>query len=153
MEFNVAQQLKEPIGSSRRYELDSVNQGGNQIRGEVELIRTERGILVKGNFSTELDVVCSRCLGPFSCPIRFKIEEEYFATVDVLSGASLPPPDDASAFTIDWHHVLDLSEAVRQCILLATPMKPVCRPDCAGLCPHCGANLNHGPCSCEIKIT
>ena len=45
-------------------------------------------------------------------------------------------------------HMLELSEAVRQIALLAVPMKPLCRLDCAGLCPYCGANLNRGKCQC-----
>ena len=57
---------------------------------------------------------------------------------------------EADAFVIDESHVLDLGEAVRQYTLLALPMKPVCRETCAGLCPCCGTNLNHGPCGCAV---
>ncbi|MBM3157836.1 MAG: DUF177 domain-containing protein, partial [Chloroflexi bacterium] len=49
---------------------------------------------------------------------------------------------------INENHILDLSEAIRQYTIMALPMKPVCREDCAGLCPHCGRNLNLGPCKC-----
>jgi len=45
----------------------------------------------------------------------------------------LPPPDEAGCFTIDEHQVIDLTEAVRQYALMAVPMKPLCREDCAGL--------------------
>jgi uncharacterized protein len=57
-------------------------------------------------------------------------------------------PEDSGGFPIDGHHIIDMTEAVRQYILLTTPMKPLCREDCAGLCPVCGHNLNQGPCSC-----
>jgi uncharacterized protein len=41
-----------------------------------------------------------------------------------------------------------LEDALREQVLLALPLKVICREDCKGLCPHCGANLNDGQCSC-----
>jgi uncharacterized protein len=61
----------------------------------------------------------------------------------------LPPPDDPGSFTIDEHHILDLTEAIRQYIVTAMPMKSLCREDCAGLCPTCGKDLNQGKCGCK----
>jgi uncharacterized protein len=69
-------------------------------------------------------------------------------TVDVTSGAPLPAPEEASTFTIDEHHILDLTEAVHQYAVIALPMKALCDEDCAGLCPSCGRDLNQGPCDC-----
>ena len=66
----------------------------------------------------------------------------------MTSGSLLSLPDEPGCFTIDEHHILDLTEAVRQYALLALPMKPLCRQDCAGLCPTCGHNLNQGGCGC-----
>ena len=111
-------------------------------------MRTHRGILAKANLHTEVKVTCSRCLGLFSCPLVLNFEDEYFPTTDVVSGVSLPLPEEPGCFTIDEHHTLDLTEAIRQYALLAIPMKPLCRQDCAGLCPHCGYNLNQGACDC-----
>jgi uncharacterized protein len=151
MRINVSQQLKAPIGSIRDYELSqSVDIAGsaNMVKGEVRLIRTDRGILAKGTLHTEVEVTCSRCLSLFRCPLVLNIEEEYFPTTDVVSGARLSLPEEPGCFTIDERHILDLTEAIRQYALLAIPMKPLCREDCAGLCPHCGHNLNLGPCQC-----
>jgi len=153
MQINVAQQLRAPIGSIRDYEVSDIvdvtgNGNGSLVQGKVSLMRTDRGILVKGRLDTEVELTCSRCLSLFNCPLALNIEEEYFPTIDVVSGASLPLPDELSCFTIDEHHVLDLTEAMRQCALLAIPMKPLCGEDCAGLCPNCGHNLNQGPCNC-----
>ena len=153
MQINVAQQLKAPIGSIRDYEVDQVidvtgDGNGSLVRGKVSLMRTDRSILVKGVLNTEVELTCSRCLSPFNCPLTLNIEEEYFPTTDVVSGASLPLPEEPGCFTIDERHVLDLTEAIRQYALLAIPMKPLCREDCAGLCSYCGHNLNRGPCGC-----
>ena len=153
MRINVAQQLKAPIGSVRNYEVseiaDIVGDGsGSMVQGEILLTRTNRGILAKCRLHTNVEVSCSRCLSLFSCPLDLNIEEEYFPTTDVVSGASLPLPDEPGSFTIDENHVLDLAETVCQYVQLAIPMKPLCREDCAGLCPNCGHNLNEGPCDC-----
>ena len=70
--------------------------------------------------------------------------------MDIVSGASLNVPDEPGCFTIDEHFILDLTEAVRQCALLTSPMKPLCKDDCAGLCPVCGRNLKE-QCDCRAE--
>ena len=151
MWINVSQQLKASIGSIRDYEVSeivNVAGGKSMVQGEVGLIRTDRSILVKGTLYTEIEITCSRCLSLFNYPLTLNIEEEYFPITDVVSGTSLPSPEEPGCFTIDEHHVIDLTEAIRQYALIAIPMKPLCREDCAGLCSHCGHNLNQGPCDC-----
>ncbi len=153
MQINVAHQLRSAIGAVKEHDVDvvmDVTGYGNtsRLQGRVSLTRTDRGILLKGVLNTEVELTCSRCLTPFPCPLTLKIAEEYFPTVDVVSGAPLPLPDEFGGFTIDENHELDLTEAVHQYALLAVPMKPLCRPDCAGLCPVCGQNLNLGECQC-----
>jgi uncharacterized protein len=152
MQINVSQLLQEPIGSSRYYQVNeaTVFENGNshQINGECRLLRTQRSILVKCNLNTDAELTCSRCLNTFRQPLNVKFEEEYLPTVDVNTGTPLDIPDDTSLFTIDKDHVIDLTEAIRQYTLLVTPMKPLCREDCSGLCPQCGKDLNKGPCNC-----
>jgi len=156
MQINVAQQLKAPIGTTRNYEINEIvdiADGSSLVQGKVRLTRTNRGILVKGTLHVDIEVTCSRCLSLFSCPLTINIEEEYFPTSDVVSGASLPLPDEPGCFTIDEHHILDLTEALSQYALLVVPMKPLCREDCTGLCPRCGHELNQGPCGCPPQET
>ena len=153
MQINVSQQLKASIGSVRNYEVSEIvdvtgDGTDSMVEGEVWLTRTNRGILAKGGLHTNVEVTCSRCLSLFSCPLNLNIEEEYFPITDIVSGASLPLPDEPGLFTIDENHVLDLTEAIRQYALLGIPMKSLCREDCAGLCPSCGRNLNQGSCDC-----
>jgi uncharacterized protein len=148
MKINVAQQLKEPVGTVRYLRIDEATPEGFPIRGEIKLLRTNRSILATGTLHTRVKSVCSRCLEEFEQKLTLQIEEEYFPTREVMSGAPLGVPRDSGALTIDENHILDLSEAVRQHILLARPMKPICREDCAGLCPNCGQNLNFGICRC-----
>jgi uncharacterized protein len=139
MQINVSQQLKAPVGTVRDYEVNEVaNIAGSSsmVQGKLNLMRTSQGILVKARLHTEVRVTCSRCLTLFNYPLTLNIEEEYLPSVDIVSGAELPLPEEPGCFTIDAHHVLDLTEAIRQYALLAIPMKPLCREDCVGLSPN-----------------
>ena len=156
MQINVSQLLKAVIGSARDYktsEIVDVAGDGRMVQGEVSLLRTHRGILVRGVLHTEVELTCSRCLSVFSYPVTLNINEEYIPTVDVVSGAPLPSPEESGPFIIDEYHVIDLTEAIRQYALLGIPMKPLCREDCAGLCQNCGRNLNQGLCGCPVQKT
>lgn len=151
--FNVAQLMKESTGATRRFEIEHAgcldDDSEFSVTGEVEFLRTKRGILVRGDFSGSVRMACSRCLTACDQAITFRLEEEFMPSVSVTSGTPLPGEDEPGAFTIDAHHMLDLEEPIRQYVLLAAPMKPLCRPDCRGLCPRCGTNLNEINCRCE----
>lgn len=156
MQINVSQLLKAPLGATRDYkisEIVDIADDGNsrRVQGDITLLHTQRSILAKGVLRTEVEFTCCRCLTLFRYPMSLSIEEEYIPVVDVISGAPLPPPEDPSSFTIDQHHIIDLTEAIRQYTMLATPMKPLCREDCVGLCQNCGHNLNQGPCDCPTQ--
>jgi len=156
MQINVSQQMKEPIGSTRKYRLDDTTdiEGVNtRFTGDIQLTRTDRGILVQGTLKTSIELTCSRCLTTFTYPVVMNIEEEFFPTADVFSGTVLPLPEETGYFTIDEKHILNLIEPLRQYIAIVTPMKPLCSDTCAGLCSVCGQNLNEGQCRCnENKV-
>ena len=152
IEINVSQLLKLPIGATREYDIDEpvrISDNTPVVRGSVSLLRTNRGILVTGRLEVDVELTCARCLNQFSQPLTLSIEEEYFPSIDILTGAPIgAPEDEPGAFTIDDNNILDLGEAIRQYSLLAVPIKPLCREDCPGLCPVCGANLSVVSCDC-----
>jgi uncharacterized protein len=154
MYYNVAQLLKEPVGSTRSYGVDEPGPNadgatGMSPCGRVSLMRTDKGIWVNASVEAPVWVSCSRCLKGFPYPVGIVIEEEYLPTVDVTTGQSLAVPERAEgSFTIDPKHTLDLGEAVRQYTLASQPMKPLCSQDCQGLCPACGVDRNENHCSC-----
>ena len=155
IEINVSQLLKSGIGATRDYDIDDVvklGDGMSAVRGSVSLLRTNRGILVTGRLEADTESTCARCLTSFPQPLVLDIEEEYFPTIDIVTGAPVSAPEDEpGAFTIDDNNILDLGEAIRQYSLLAVPIKPLCRDDCPGLCPECGANLNTVSCGCPRR--
>ena len=156
MEFNVAQLLKEPVGSSRVYPVDATfdrlpETGTDHVSGRVTMIRADKGIWVSGRLETRAVCVCSRCLTTYPHPVRFQLDEVYMPTVDMITGAPLTQPVEDGALTIDHNHTLSLLEAVRQYTILNMPMKPLCRAECPGICQGCGVNLNEGPCQCPAS--
>ena len=153
MQYNVAQLLKEPIGSTRSYQVEETLTGTlritDRVAGPVRIVRTHQGVLVNAELDVETVLCCSRCLGEFARPSTLHIEEEYFSMADVQTGMKLDLlPDDKEVSLIDADHVLDLNEMMRQYAISDLPMKPLCRTDCKGLCRVCGANLNQVHCGC-----
>jgi uncharacterized protein len=152
--LNVAQLLLAPQGTTRHlaFDEDGAVFGeptvAGRVRGEARLTRTGPGITVEGWIATALALECARCLAPVTLPVRVPLQEEFVPTVDVRTGVALRLDPLSDAFPIDAAHVLDLTEAVRQQVVVAAPLRPLCRPDCAGLCPDCGRDLNEGPCGC-----
>ena len=153
MSFNVATLLQEPVGSRRRELIEAeplaVPDEGwtGEVSGEVELMRTLRGVLVRARLRDARALECARCLDPFRAEFELSIAEEFVPPVDLLTGEPVAPIDP-DELRIDELHQLDLSEAVRQYEQAAIPLQPMCRPDCAGLCPQCGCNRNDGRCDC-----
>jgi len=158
MRFNVAGLLKASTGARRLVEIDEEFRVAgpdleivSPVVGVLELIRDPGGVVVSGQLETRLRLACSRCLAPAEVTVVLPIEEHYRPTVMIPGGAPIDPDpreDDDPATTIDARHTLDLSEVVRQAVLLSAPLNVLCKPDCRGLCANCGADLNQVQCDC-----
>lgn len=146
MRFDVSALTKARLGTSLTLNMDTGPQSltdlkVDYLRGTIQVIRVQGGLLVEGTVDSQLGLECVRCLEPFIFPILLELEETFR-----LPGAS-PKPDVSYAVSDDgW---LDLTPLLREQGWVAIPMKPLCRPDCRGLCPQCGANLNLESCTCE----
>ena len=154
MEFNVAHLLKEPVGTSRDYVVYSTLESpeetsGSVVQGEARLARVNQGILVDASLRVSATCLCSRCIQDFNTLLELRFSEVYLPSIDINTGAALHVSEEtAPFFLLNDHHELDITEAVRQSVIVALPMKPLCKEDCAGLCSYCGMNLNSG-CICE----
>lgn len=92
---------------------------------EADIAKADRELVVNVNIKAPASMTCARCLTPFPSTI----------TAATLFSYQVGPTD-----------VVDMTEDVRQEIILAYPMIPVCRPQCKGLCMACGQNLNVASC-------
>jgi len=133
--MNVAQLLKEPVGSNQSYDISEVIDEGVEcfVEGKAKLIHISQGVLVQCKLTAEVKLICSRCLDTFLLPISFTAEEEFIPISDVSGDLALSSPEQSEEFTIDNKNILDLSELIRQYTLVNLPMKPLCRPDCSGI--------------------
>jgi uncharacterized protein len=123
--------------------------------GRAELIREHHGhkrqiedIRLVGDFSTRLELSCARCLDPITRAVEKNFDLLY-----------RPQGSDAGRTELTVTHAeadigyyvgegVLLEDVLREQVLLAVPIKAVCRDECRGLCPHCGRNLNHESCDC-----
>ena len=133
--LNVAQLLKEPVGSSESHDICGTvaEEVEYFVEGKAKLIHSSRGVLVQCKLNTEVKLICSRCLDTFLCPMSFTAEEEFLPISDVSGDLALSSPEQSEGFAIDNRSILDLSELIRQYTLINLPMKPLCRPDCPGI--------------------
>lgn len=107
-------------------------------------------LLVSGNVSGKVVTSCSRCLDDASFDIDGEVEG-YFLIEGEGEAPSDMEEDEFDVLSEDNH--LDIEPLLRAAIYVELPLIPLCREDCAGLCPQCGANLNEGKCSCVIEET
>ena len=155
MQWNVSDLLKSPTGTERRYTVDDEERRyeeiATRVTGTVRLMKTDKSILATVELDTAVWCSCSRCLSRFTHPLQFQFSEEFFPTIDLATGARLHDPLPEGAFTLNKQHTLDLGEAVRQYVVMKTPMKPLCTEACRGLCPRCGVNRNETACDCRAS--
>lgn len=157
--INVAGLLRQTPGAVRQLRLrDRYLSLGPDLElagpldGDLRLLRTNRGILVRGTIEAPVRRTCARCLDPYVEAVRVDIAEEYLPTVDPEHGTPLEAPAaDETALPIDARHQLDLTSVMHDELALAEPMHPLCRPDCRGLCPGCGRRLDIGSCDCASE--
>lgn len=146
LRLNVGFLLKEGVGYSRDFTFDEpVVQVADDLtihnlRGNVTLTRTPQGLYTQGRLTASIDYECSRCLEGFDQVVSVRLGELYHFPPE-----SAPP--DSLTISDDVH--LDLTPVVREDFFLSIPMHALCRPNCKGLCPQCGANWNEGPCDCR----
>lgn len=151
MQINVASLLKESVGSNRSYQLDeSIGTDDiTSVKGLVILTRIRNGIMVNGKISAKVTGICSRCLKPIDYELNYDFVEEFLSSINMSEAQYLSGELDSPI--IDDSQVLDLSEVIRQYTVLSMPIKPLCRPNCAGICPICGHDLNQGHCQCQSQ--
>lgn len=97
-------------------------------------------LLLRARMHAKARRVCGRCLREFAGDLQAEVVEKFYP-----AGAE-NMEKDAFVYEAD---VADITQPLREGLLLAEPMQALCKPDCRGLCPVCGADLNDGECGCD----
>ena len=112
---------------------------GEPVVCDVGLEAVHSGVLATGSVEAKWIGTCRRCLEPASGAIVASVQELFESEPRVGESYPLGPEQ------------LDLEPMVREAVLLELPLAPLCRDDCAGLCPTCGASLSVETCSCSSE--
>lgn len=135
------------------------------VTGEIALTGTAGGVSLRGQVHAIATCVCGACLKRFALPLTVDVAEDFgprapHPAAGARQGAAgLPSVREAAGeerelsagdflVPVDTDDTIDVTEVIRQHVVLALPIAPRCREDCRGLCQQCGADLNDGPCGC-----
>lgn len=124
---------------------DRIDDSGD-VTVNIHLESGTGGIVATGDASVAWSSQCRRCLRPVTGESHSELHE-VFAREAARGEVSLADPD-ALPLTGDQ---IDFVPVVREVALLGLPLAPLCRPDCPGLCPRCGADLAANPCTCVVR--
>ena len=118
-----------------------------EVRATAELV--EGQIRIYGTLSTRVDLVCARCLEAVSEEMSKDFDLFYRPMKTISREEEVKLKDDDTDVAFFDGEGLFLADVLAEQVNLLIPMKAICRSDCRGLCPHCGANLNSEECRCD----
>jgi len=146
LRLNVGFLLNQSVGSSRDFVFDipslrlDPDLDLNTLTGVAKFTRTAQGLLAQVKMNATLQTECVRCLTEIHQALSIDFTELYAFSPNSITDSGLLVPENAH---------IQLGPLVREYMLLEVPISPLCRPDCKGLCPVCGENLNETTCHHE----
>ncbi len=117
-----------------------------EVSAVAELVGED--ICVRGSFQTLVEAVCDRCLEPVTLPVKREFDLTYRPVSTIAREEEMEVPKDELEVGFYHGEGIQLTDILVEQIILEFPMKVICRDDCRGLCPSCGADRNQGVCSC-----
>jgi uncharacterized protein len=112
---------------------------GSPVELDLRLEAVMEGVLVTGTARAVLEGECARCLEPITDEIEVRFQELF-----VYDDLDVDPDEELEVSTLR-HDLVDLEPLLRDAVVLALPVQPLCQDDCHGLCPECGARLADDP--------
>lgn len=126
---------------------------GSDVVYNLTARRIEEEVFLDGTLTFTMNLTCARCVEEFATPFRLPLR----LVIQLVADESLVREEEADSedFVLfpEAKRAFSLDQQVRDLITLELPMKPLCRTDCQGLCPRCGANQNESPCGCKTSET
>ena len=137
------------------YAPDTRQVGPLPVDGKADLIVEHRGpqeqvedIRVRAEYKGEFEVLCARCVEPVSVPLQGEFDLLFRPENADAEAGERSITEDETEIGYYGKNGLLLEDVVREQVLLSLPGRTLCKPDCKGLCVHCGQNLNDGSCNC-----
>ena len=140
--MHAEEEINEPCPADLEFECSS------NVVGRIRLDNAGSLLILNGAIKTDVKLQCSRCLVDFTMPIETAVEEQFRLERPADAVLVLPLDEEDIGVPLVKNNILDVDELIRQNLLLVVPIQPLCTPECAGLCPTCGENLNMRQCSC-----
>jgi uncharacterized protein len=117
-----------------------------EVEGSADLVGVE--IHLEGRLETQLEMSCARCLEPLKREVAARFDLVYRPVNTIARAEEISLGDEDTDVGFYTGQGLFLADVLAEQVLLALPMKVLCRAECKGLCPSCGANLNRDRCRC-----
>jgi uncharacterized protein len=130
------------LATQGRAELIEEHHGGKQYVQDIRLV---------GKFSGQFELRCARCLEPVTMRLAQEFDLLYRPLGVVKMAAEVAISDADTEIGYYQGEGLELADVLKEQVLLAVPLRALCREDCLGLCPHCGVNKNTGECQCSER--
>ena len=137
------------------YAPDTRQVGVLPVEGKADLIVEHRGpqeqvedIRVRAAYKGEFEVLCARCVEPVMVPLEGEFDLLFRPENADAEAGERAITEDETEIGYYGKSGLELEDVVREQVLLSLPGRTLCKPDCKGLCAHCGQNLNVGTCGC-----
>jgi uncharacterized protein len=108
-------------------------------------------VRIVGHASTTLELACSRCLDGYEVPVDARFDLLYLPALESPGDEDVEVREEDINTAFYKEGIIDLAELLHEQLYLMLPMKPLCRDDCQGICPVCGANRNVTTCACETR--
>ncbi len=154
MRFEFEPRLKNE-GAQEQYDIDAPAPAGSPpeyvypVEGTVTLINTGGTMLADVDIHTKARMECCRCLRKHDVDIDIHVNENVIMEELDQPQSYYPQGEEQLPIPIVNDKDIDFSELIRQLLSLHLLPRSLCKPDCEGLCPKCGQNLNESTCSCE----
>ena len=163
MFFHIRELELHPVDFREKYRPEAMDYGPD-LRQKSDLVASGRATIVEehrgakdtvkdirlvGDYHTRVETQCARCLEPVGRDLASEFDLLYRPLGADAGPTERPVHEGDTEIGYYQGDGIELQDVLREQILLAVPLKAVCRDECKGLCPHCGRNLNHETCQCE----
>ncbi len=125
------------------------NESMCSVKGNIDILNAGDHLSVTGVASTDILIQCHRCLEDFKLSVDADISDTFVSLAQLTPEKQEELEEALESYKVYEGSEINLSDSLKEGILLSMPIKAICKEDCKGLCSACGQNLNENICNCE----